>query len=456
MEKFVIRPAAAADAAAIAALVNRAYRPAGDTPGWTHEAHLVAGDRINESGVRELLVAGSVVLIACEDATIIACVHVESRGDAAYIGMLTTEPARQAGGLGKRMLAAAERWAQEHFKPRNFKLSVLERRTDLIAYYARRGYAPTGESEAFHAHCGVGELREPGLRVFALAKRAPSWWRRALHSRWASLPLGLAGVLAPVLLWQALLKLLPLPDAVSQALALPGGAVLGLAGYALFVKVTEQRKPTEVSGPGAGRELLAGLALGGGLFGLTMALLAAAGAFSVTSYSPWSVAYLPLLLSVFSGVVEELLFRGLVFRLVERSWGTWIALACSAVPFGIIHLANPNSSLGGAVAIIFEAGILLGACFLYTRRLWLPMGLHAAWNFTQSGVFGIAVSGNEMHGWMNGELKGPAWLTGGAFGAEGSVVALFVCMVAGLWLLGAARMRGRFLSYARQRILARA
>ena len=175
----------------------------------------------------------------------------------------------------------------------------------------------------------------------------------------------------------------------------------------------------------------------------------------IVGRGPPEAMLLPLGLAVFSGIVEELLFRGLVFRLIERSWGTWIALACSAVPFGIIHLLNPHATVAGALAIIFEAGILLGAAYLLTRRLWLPMGLHAAWNFTQSGVFGIAVSGNEMQGWLHSELRGPDWLSGGAFGAEGSVVALAVCLVAGLLLLRSAYARGRFLSYAGQRALAR-
>jgi GNAT superfamily N-acetyltransferase len=170
MTMLEIRPATTTEAAAIAALVNRAYRPAGDTPGWTHEAHLVEGDRVSESGVRGLIQPGSVVLIAREGDAIIACVHVEARGTSAYIGMLTTEPARQAGGLGKQMLAAAERWAAAHFKAGTLCMSVLERRTDLLAYYERRGYRRTGNSEPFHAHCGVGTLREAGLRVLELAK----------------------------------------------------------------------------------------------------------------------------------------------------------------------------------------------------------------------------------------------------------------------------------------------
>jgi membrane protease YdiL (CAAX protease family)/GNAT superfamily N-acetyltransferase len=450
-----IRPATAADAAAIAALVNRAYRPAGDSRGWTHEAHLVAGDRISDAGVRELLVAGSVVLVACEADAIVACVHVESRGAAAYIGMLTTEPARQACGLGKRMLAEAERWAHKHFKSRTFNMSVLERRTDLLAYYERRGYRPTGESEAFHAQCGVGELREPGLRVLALAKRAPPWWRRAVHSRAASLPLGVLCVLGPVLLLQALLGALHLPRPWAPLIVLGACGAAGLAGYALFTKYIEQRRAEELATARLGRELLAGLALGAGLFCAVIGVLALGGHYRFLGHGPPTALLLSLGLAIYSGIVEELLFRGLVFRLIERSWGTWIALACSAIPFGIIHMVNPHATVAGAVAIIFEAGILLGAAYLYTRRLWLPMGLHAAWNFTQSGVFGIVVSGNDFEGWGHSELTGPDWLTGGSFGAEGSIVALVVCTVAGLLLLRAAHARGRFLSYAGQRALAR-
>jgi len=116
------------------------------------------------------MVPGSVVLVACEGRAVIACVHVEARGASAYIGMLTTEPARQAGGLGKQVLAAAEQWAAAHFGATTLCMSVLERRTDLLAYYERRGYRQTGHSEPFHAHCGVGELREAGLRVLELAK----------------------------------------------------------------------------------------------------------------------------------------------------------------------------------------------------------------------------------------------------------------------------------------------
>lgn len=169
-----IRCAGDADAGVVAALVNRAYRPAGQSSGWTHEAHLVAGDRIDAAGVQALLSPGSALLLLCEGEAIIGCVHIASRGDQAYISLLSTEPRRQAEGLGRQLLGHAEQWARQQFGATGFRISVLEGRTDLLAYYARRGYALTGESEPFHDHGRAGELRMPGLRVLSMSKCAAS------------------------------------------------------------------------------------------------------------------------------------------------------------------------------------------------------------------------------------------------------------------------------------------
>jgi membrane protease YdiL (CAAX protease family) len=268
-------------------------------------------------------------------------------------------------------------------------------------------------------------------------------------------PLALACLLAPTLLWQGGVRRLHLAEAVAAPLALLGGALLGLAGYVFYVRRVELRPVAELSLPRAGRELAAGTALGTALFGTTIGVLTMAGAFRFTGLGPASAMLVPLCLAVFSGVLEELMFRGIVFRLIERSWGTWVALACSSILFGLVHLSNPHPTLTGAVSIIFEAGILLAAAYVLTRRLWLAMGLHAAWNFTQGGIFSIPVSGNPSAGWVQGQLSGPDWLSGGGFGAEASVVALATCTLAGLLLLRAAHARGRFLTWAGQRAIAR-
>ena len=112
--------------------------------------------------------------------------------------------------------------------------------------------------------------------------------------------------------------------------------------------------------------------------------------------------------------------------------------------FGLIHLLGGHATLQGALSIIFESGILLAAAFLFTRRLWFPMGMHFAWNFTQGAVFGVAVSGGATSGLFRGELSGPAWFSGGAFGAEGSLVAVVLCASVGIVLLRKAWQRDGF------------
>jgi uncharacterized protein len=96
-----------------------------------------------------------------------------------------------------------------------------------------------------------------------------------------------------------------------------------------------------------------------------------------------------------------------------------------------------------AVAISIEGGVLLAAAFMITRRLWLCIGFHIAWNFTQGGVFSAVVSGGQSKGLLQSRMVGPDWLTGGAFGAEGSLVALLVCAAAGITFVGLAINRGK-------------
>ncbi len=172
--EIALRLATADDAEAIAGLVNRAYRPGAGLRGWTHEAELVAGARASAEMVRALLRPGSAVLVLCRGASIVACVHVEANplDGSAYIGMLATEPAEQAGGLGKRMLASAERYAAEELGARAFRMSVLVARAELLAFYVRRGYVRSGRLEGFPDDAGAGVPRVPGLQLETLVKEA--------------------------------------------------------------------------------------------------------------------------------------------------------------------------------------------------------------------------------------------------------------------------------------------
>ncbi len=167
-----LRLATPADAQAIAALVNRAYRPATQQRGWTHETDWVAGERISSEQVAALDGPRSCVLLLCRGPAIAACVHIEADGDCSYIGMLASEPGQQGQGLGKRMLAAAEAHAAEHFAAHSFRMVVLSARAELIAFYERRGYRRTGQLEPYPVAAGVGSPRQAGLTIETLIKPA--------------------------------------------------------------------------------------------------------------------------------------------------------------------------------------------------------------------------------------------------------------------------------------------
>jgi len=210
---------------------------------------------------------------------------------------------------------------------------------------------------------------------------------------------------------------------------------VALGAYFTFVRAIEKRPVTELSTSGALRELGLGVLVGTGLFTAVIALLWLLGYYTVTGSNSLANVWPMLTLAATTAVFEELLFRGILFRIIEEPLGTWLDLAFSALLFGILHLGNPNATLWAATAIAIEAGILLAAGYMFTRRLWLVIGIHFAWNFVQGGIFGVAVSGNEGAGVLQSSLSGPVLLSGGAFGAEGSIFAVMFCLAAGLYFV---------------------
>jgi len=269
-----------------------------------------------------------------------------------------------------------------------------------------------------------------------------------MKSPFLRLPLALV-FLIPVFVLQALTPRWTRPfvgrpaDIVLGALV---ACVLGWVAYRAYVKLVERRRGVEFGTQGALRELGSGLVIGAALFSATIGVLAALGLYTVQGWRDPAVMIAPLAMSVGAAVIEELLFRGVIFRIIEASLGTWIALVISAALFGLVHLGNPNATWLAAAAISLEAGIMLAAAYVLTRRLWLPIGIHAAWNFTQGGLFSVAVSGGKTDGLLVATLGGPSWLSGGEFGAEASVVAMLLCTALGAWLLVLAARRGSFVA----------
>lgn len=224
---------------------------------------------------------------------------------------------------------------------------------------------------------------------------------------------------------------------------LAAGAVVPLL-YVVYVRVVERRAVAELATAGAGLELLRGFVIGAALFAVTMAILRLAGVAAITRGDGWHALATGLGAAVAAALIEETLLRAIFFRIVEESMGSVIALLASAGLFGFLHAFNPGATLVSTVAIALEAGVILAAAYLYTRRLWMAIGLHAAWNFTEGGIFGASVSGGVGHGLFASHFAGRPIVSGGAFGPEASVVAVVVCLIAGVALLVQSRRLGHF------------
>ena len=205
--------------------------------------------------------------------------------------------------------------------------------------------------------------------------------------------------------------------------------------YKLLVKAFEKRKTTDLNL----RKLLPhcglGIVIGFILMTVAVSTIAALGCADIMwqGSSLWE-QYEVVMLFLMVGVGEELIFRGVVFRLLDQRWGLWTALIVSSLLFGLIHISNANATWWAALAIAIEAGLMLGIAYKWSGSLWMPIGIHWAWNYTQGNFFGLAVSGNDAgRHILTTTVNGPDLITGGAFGPEASIIStvlgLFVAVI---------------------------
>ena len=162
-----------ADVEALAALVNSAYRGESSRRGWTSEADLVGGTRTDAAALRELIAsADKAILLLRAQSGLYACALLERRPEAVCcLDMLSVRPALQGSGIGRQMLAAAERYARQQFEARSMEITVIELREELLAWYERRGYVRSGESRPFpYADERSGLPLRDGLRVAVLTR----------------------------------------------------------------------------------------------------------------------------------------------------------------------------------------------------------------------------------------------------------------------------------------------
>ena len=227
-----------------------------------------------------------------------------------------------------------------------------------------------------------------------------------------------------------------LPASWLRSVAAVACAAAMLALYALFVRWYEghpaQDLPLRRLVPETGK----GLGVGFFYFVAVVGVMYACGIYRVASFGTDQPSALAnaFFLGITTAVGEELLFRGVLFRWIDEKWSFVAALVVSSLVFGFLHLGNPGATWWSSLAIAIEAGLLLGTAYKCSGTLWLPIGIHWAWNFTQGHFFGISVSGVEAGASLiQPEISGPDILTGGAFGAEASVIAVVLGATLSAW-----------------------
>lgn len=183
-----------------------------------------------------------------------------------------------------------------------------------------------------------------------------------------------------------------------------------------------------------------------GIFSLTLATaIATVGGgltFTISGRAALAQVFVTLILSgalfIVAALAEEALFRGYALQTLTRARLAWLAVFLTSVPFAAVHLRNPNVAAGFTFINTALAGIWLAVAYLRTRTLWLPLGIHWAWNWALGALFGLPVSGiNDLapHPLLRGIDHGPVWLTGGSYGIEGGLACTITLLVTTIFIL---------------------
>ncbi|MHB8852196.1 MAG: CPBP family intramembrane glutamic endopeptidase [Ignavibacteriaceae bacterium] len=221
-------------------------------------------------------------------------------------------------------------------------------------------------------------------------------------------------------------------------------AIMAFASYTILYRFYEKRQITELKLTGFTKNAGIGFLVGFILQSFVILIIYIGGGYSILRVNPASFLLPGFMIALSSGIFEEILFRGIIFRLTEEKLGSTIAIIISALIFGLMHLANKNSSIYSAVAIAIEAGVLLAASYIYSKNLWLPIFLHFAWNFAEAGIYGAVISGNTINkSLFTSKFTGPDFLTGGAFGPENSIQAVLLCLAVGIIFIWIAKRQNK-------------
>lgn len=213
--------------------------------------------------------------------------------------------------------------------------------------------------------------------------------------------------------------------------------VLLLLMYRWLVKSYEERKIEELSMQKSLKDTGIGFLWGMLMMAAVIGIFALCGWYKIIGCS-FNVAFVYRYLMAYFVVAvgEEIVFRGIMFRLLDSQFNLWVALIISAIVFGAAHIINPNATVVSTVGISLASGVLFGLLFKCYRTLWVPIGIHWSWNFVQGTVTGCPVSGGAPdYSILQSVTSGPELFTGGLFGPEASIITMIAGLAPCIWLV---------------------
>lgn len=211
--------------------------------------------------------------------------------------------------------------------------------------------------------------------------------------------------------------------------------ILFLLSYRSYTNYVENRKALELNTKSFIPEIGLGFFISIGVVCFMVILLMLLGYYRIDSFNFPGVFADRIAEYYMGSFIEELIFRLILFKLVEEFAGSWIGIIVQGLVFGFAHIGNENATIWTSLSLVISDTILFGAAYMLTRRIWLIWGMHFSWNFFQEGIFGMPNSGYQKDGLIRPIINGPEWITGGKFGIEASIISTLILFVLGLIIL---------------------
>jgi membrane protease YdiL (CAAX protease family) len=228
------------------------------------------------------------------------------------------------------------------------------------------------------------------------------------------------------------------------ALTMAAGSAVSVVGFRYLCRRFRGRTPVELGRRGAAKEVGLSLGAGAAVMAAGFGVLGATGVYTPVDPGLCPGVLTGLAVGYGAAVIEEVFFRGVLLHVLVSWSNPAVGVVVVGLLFGGLHATSPDVGWWGAVGIVLSTWVL-NLLYVATGRLWAPIGFHAAWNFCLGGVFGSDVSGNGTgRGLFRAQWTGDALWTGGATGAEGSVVLMALGCLAGLAALLWSLRRGTF------------